>query len=102
MLSKSRYTATRGLSRSGMSLLTGIVDADEVADLVERGHDRDGLVDRQHVGVGAALGEVPLGRERLELHAAAVDVGTELLDHRPVGADEAERRGRVPDAVDVD
>ena len=65
--------------------------------LVERPHDRDGLVDRQHVAVGAALGDVALRGERLVLHAAALDSRFVLLEHGAVGRHDAERGRAVPD-----
>ena len=46
----------------------------------------DGLVDRQQVAVGLAGGDVPLRGEGLVLHAASLDLGRVLLEHRAVGA----------------
>jgi hypothetical protein len=72
------------------------------ADLVEGGHDRDGLLRRQDVAGDPASVDQALGLVRLILHAPALDGRVEVLGEVAGRVVDPQPGRHVPDAVELD
>src|SRR5690606_33195144 len=82
--------------------LAGVAQPDLAADLVERRHDVDALLRRQDFAAGATRGDELFELDRLELHAAPLDLRLVALHHPARGVDDPERGRVVPDGVELD